>query len=154
MGSKKKESFEQILKKVKALDKERKSIKNLPLKEILKKKFKDRIVELESQDWDLLSAEVVIDVWDLPRVLNSCGQVNGENRFLPFEIWWDRIYPKKRLFVLEFWHIFPDPFGIAKWSTAKTFEVYLSPENIRDLIKILQKGLEYLEKYKQNEQIE
>jgi len=155
MGNKKKESLMQTLKKVWALRKEEratKSVEFISLAQLLKKKFKDMPVELEPQDWDLPSAEVIIDVGGLPHILNSDRQVDEENKILPFEVWWGCVYPKKRLFVLEFWHLFPDPFGFAKWATTKTFEMYLSPGNIRDLIAILQKGLEYLEKYSSDKQ--
>jgi hypothetical protein len=147
MKSKKKENFEQVLRKVQALDKERKSTRDMLEERILKKHFKDMPVLLESQDWNLPAAEVIIDFGRLPFIFNS-EEIDEKNKILPFAVWWGRIYPKNRLFILEFWRIFPDPSGLAKWATAKTFEMYLSPGNIRNLIGILQKGLEYLEKYK------
>jgi len=134
--------YKQTLRKVKALHKE-----GVPdiialdefMKIIEKKKVVDLPKFLEFQDEDLPSAEVVIDVGYLPDVLED---YNEEIRFLPFEVWWGCVYPGNHLFVLEFCSLWDDN------TTCKIFEMYLTPQDIRKLIKILQKGLEYLEKDK------
>jgi hypothetical protein len=105
------------------------------------------LVELEMKDWDTPSADVVIDFGDLHFLLCSKGGYNKDQKISPFEIWWGCIYPELQLFVLEFWNICPSSLFFSQWDTWKTFEVYLTPDNIKKLIEILQKGLEYLEKY-------
>jgi hypothetical protein len=144
MGSRKKESCEQTLKKLKELFKEENCERFLSIKQIVKKKYKDLPVLLDFEDYGLPSVDVIMDVGDLPYILEV---FNEKERFLPFEVWWGCVYPKKHLFILEFWKAWGN-------DTGRIFEMYLTPQDIRNLIEILRKGLEYLETDEQDEQAE
>jgi hypothetical protein len=139
--------YKQTLRKVKALHKE--GVTDITtLEKLMKLTEKKKVIDLpkflELQDEDLPSAEVVIDVGYLPEVLED---YNEEIRFLPFEVWWGCVYPISRLFVLEFWKLWNN-------TTCKIFEMYLTPQDIKNLIEILQKGLEYLKQFEQDKQAE
>jgi hypothetical protein len=139
----KKEKIEQTLKEIKVLHKEE-ATKFLSIKQLMKKKFKDLPVLLDFEYYGLPSADVIINVGDLPFILEVFDK---KEKFLPFEVWWGCVYPKKRLFVLEFWKAWGN-------DTCRIFEMYLTPQDIRNLIEILQTGLAHLEQYEQDEQIE
>jgi hypothetical protein len=114
----------QTLKKVKKLYAETETTGFITLNELMKRKFIDYPIDLAIDDWNLSSADVVF--------VGSCKEL--DEKILPLTIWFDYVYPKMKLFVLGFCH----------FEGYKVFEIYLTPRNIKYLIEILQKGLEYL----------
>jgi hypothetical protein len=139
------ENYEEILQKVKEIVPMTKSILVLgPMsaKELLELPIKNSVVELHPEDFNLPSAICVID-FDFLYDLKS---FKGTNKLMVFDIYWGCVYPERQLFVLEFWE--------AVNTTGKIFEMYLTPQQIKCLIKILQKGLEYLKKYGKNDKKE
>jgi len=135
------ENYEEILQKVKEVVPMTKSILVLgPMsaKELLELPIKNSVVELHPEDFNLSPATCVID-FDFLFDLKSCKETD---KLMGFDIYWGCVYPEKQLFVLEFWE--------AVNTTGKIFEMYLTPQQIKRLIKILRKGLEYLKKYDKN----
>jgi len=143
MGKVQVEDYEEILQRVKEIVQEENAqdFKPIPAKELMQEPMKNPVVELEPDDFNLPSATCVID-FGLLHIFKPC---RGEDKIMAFDIWWGCVYPEKQLFILEFWEAEPN-------TTGKIFEMYLTSQNIKFLIKILQKGLEYLKKYGQNEQ--
>jgi len=135
MKKKQIEDYEEILQKVKEIV----SIEDTGLTIISAKELSELstepVVELHPDDFNLPSAICVID-FDFLFDLKSCKETD---KLMGFDIYWGSVYPEKQLFVLEFWE--------AVNTTGKIFEMYLTPQQIKRLIKILQKGLEYLKKY-------
>ena len=134
MKKKQIEDYEEILQKVKEIVSTTVS-GPISVAELLKSPI-EPIVKLHPKDWNLPSATCVID-FDFLLALKSCKETD---KLMGFDIYWGCVYPKKQLFVLEFWIIVDN-------TTCETFKMYLTPQQIKRLIKILQKGLEYLKKY-------
>jgi len=135
MKKKQIEDYEEILQKVKEIVSIENTVSGLiSIAELLELPT-EPIEELHPKDWNLPSAICVID-FDFLFDLKSCKETD---KLMGFDIYWGCVYPERQLFVLEFWE--------AVNTTGKIFEMYLTPLQIKRLIKILRKGLEYLKKY-------
>jgi hypothetical protein len=106
------------------------------VKEVLHEQKDLEIVDLEDAEFPS-SAICVID-FDLLHIFKVCKPRKREDKVMSFEIWWGCVYPEKQLFVLEFWQAEPDTLGTI-------FKMYLTPQNVKSLIRILRKGLKCLE---------
>jgi hypothetical protein len=125
MKKKQVENYEEIEQKVKeVLHEQESSPTNL------------KIIELEDNEFPP-SATCVID-FDLLHIFKVCKPRKKEDKIMSFEAWWGCVYPEKQLFVLEFWQAEPDTLGTI-------FKMYLTPQNVKSLIRILRKGLKCLE---------
>jgi hypothetical protein len=143
------QEVKEIVQKVKEIVQKESSIQRsewISIKELLEMSIKDPVAELESDNFKLPSATCVID-FDLLHIFKVCKPRKREDKIMAFDIFWGCVYPKSQLFVLEFWQAEPDTLG-------KIFDIYLTPQDIKFLIKILRKGLEYLKKYDKSDKKE